>query len=359
MRSRMFSRNLVGAALVLATFAACAGPDDVAAPPAPVALDAELQAAIAVDGQAFAGLERPVVTVTITNVGARPARVLSWYVAEDELAAPILAVWRDGAPVAYTGPLVKRRAPEADDYLTLAPGGAVSRRVDLADVYDLSRSGDYTVRVQVPSVALRGEVAADVRQVVSSARVFWAEGRADRALEPTIGEVGLTFNKCSVAQQADLANAATVASSYSNAAVTYLGGSPSATPRYVTWFGAFSTAGWNKAAADYGAIAGAFANAPLDFDCKCKQKNVYAFVYANRPYTIHLCGAFWSAPMSGTDSKGGTLVHEMSHFDVTAGTSDWAYGQTACKSLAISDPTKALDNADSHEYFAENTPAQP
>jgi peptidyl-Lys metalloendopeptidase len=36
-----------------------------------------------------------------------------------------------------------------------------------------------------------------------------------------------------------------------------------------------------------------------------------------------------------------------------------AYGQTAAKALAVSDPAKALDNADSHEYFAENTPAQP
>ena len=41
-----------------------------------------------------------------------------------------------------------------------------------------------------------------------------------------------------------------------------------------------------------------------------------------------------------------------------AGTDDWAYGQSAAKSLAISNPTRALDNADSHEYFSENTPFQ-
>lgn len=32
-------------------------------------------------------------------------------------------------------------------------------------------------------------------------------------------------------------------------------------------------------------------------------------------------------------------------------------GQSAAKSLATSSPDKAVDNADSHEYFAENTPA--
>ena len=61
--------------------------------------------------------------------------------------------------------------------------------------------------------------------------------------------------------------------------------------------------------------------------------------------------------MTGTDSKGGTLVHEMSHFNAVAATDDHAYGQSAAKSLATSNPTRALDNADNHEYFAENTPS--
>jgi peptidyl-Lys metalloendopeptidase len=86
---------------------------------------------------------------------------------------------------------------------------------------------------------------------------------------------------------------------------------------------------------------------------------VYAYVYANDPYKIYLCGAFWRAPMRGTDSKGGTLVHEMSHFTVVAGTSDWAYGQSAARNLADSNPKRAIDNADSHEYFAENSPSLP
>jgi peptidyl-Lys metalloendopeptidase len=88
------------------------------------------------------------------------------------------------------------------------------------------------------------------------------------------------------------------------------------------------------------------------FYCDCTDSS-YAFVYANQPYKVHLCGAFWSAPATGTDSKAGTLVHETSHFSVVAGTQDYAYGQTACRSLATSNPTRAVNNADSHEYFAE------
>jgi peptidyl-Lys metalloendopeptidase len=357
----MFSRGLA-AALVLGTFAACAS-DEAAGPPPPSARDAELKAAVALDRDVFVGDERPMATVTITNAGARPAQLLSYYVSDDELAAPLLAVWLDGAPVAYTGPLVKRRAPEADDFVTLAPGAAITRRIDLGLSYDLSRSGDYTIRVQVPSADLRGELATDARQVVSTSRAFWAEGRVGRVdsskRPPPDTSGGFTFNRCSAEQQTQLIGAVDIARSMSQAARTYLAGSPSATPRYVTWFGAFSNAGWSSASTHFTAIAGALATQPLDFDCKCKQKNVYAYVNPGEPYSIHLCGAFWAAPPSGTDSRGGTLVHEMSHFDVTAGTDDWAYGQSACRSLAASDPTRALDNADSHEYFAENTPAQP
>ena len=66
----------------------------------------------------------------------------------------------------------------------------------------------------------------------------------------------------------------------------------------------------------------------------------------------------WDAPMTGTDSKAGTRICEISHFTVAAGTDDCAYGQAAAKNLAISDPYKAINNAASHEYFAENTPFQ-
>jgi peptidyl-Lys metalloendopeptidase len=37
---------------------------------------------------------------------------------------------------------------------------------------------------------------------------------------------------------------------------------------------------------------------------------------------------------------------------------DRVYGQSGPSSLAMTDPTDAADSADSHERFAENTPAQ-
>jgi peptidyl-Lys metalloendopeptidase len=125
--------------------------------------------------------------------------------------------------------------------------------------------------------------------------------------------------------------------------------------RYGKWFGAADEARAQLVKTHFGAIREAFANKPVTVDCGCN-KSYFAYVYPSQPYKIYVCKAFWSAPMTGTDSKGGTLVHEMSHFTVVAGTDDWVYGQTGAADLARTDPAKSVDNADSHEYFGENTP---
>jgi peptidyl-Lys metalloendopeptidase len=125
-------------------------------------------------------------------------------------------------------------------------------------------------------------------------------------------------------------------------------------PRYDLWFGVTDSARVSTIETHYVALKDAFANKPLTVDCACT-KTYYAYVYPAKPNVIYVCKAFWAAPMTGTDSKGGTLMHEMSHFNVVAGTDDWVYGQCAA-SLAIGDPAKAIDNADSHEYVGENTP---
>lgn len=47
----------------------------------------------------------------------------------------------------------------------------------------------------------------------------------------------------------------------------------------------------------------------------------------------------------------------MSHFTITAGTNDYTYGQANCRMLADNNPSQAINNADNHEYMAENSPA--
>ena len=167
----------------------------------------------------------------------------------------------------------------------------------------------------------------------------------------------MTFASCDATQSATALDAVNQARAYSENSKDYLAGG-TVGPRYTTWFGAYSSQRYATALDHFQAIDAAMDqnNGEITINCGCNQ-NYYAYVYPTRPYEIFVCRAFWSAPTAGTDSKGGTLIHEMSHFNVVAGTDDVVYGQSGAKSLAANDPSGALNNADNHEYFAENTPA--
>ena len=297
------------------------------------------------------------VTVTVTNTARHPVELLKWQLPSDELEGALFNITRDAQKVSYLGPIVKRTAPQASDHVKLEAGASLSFVVELTGAYDLSQSGRYAI--EYASRAKHGDAVT----LASAPLYLWLEGRSGAAAkpapQPSVGASLSYTGNCSASQQTTLAQAVSAATTYATESNSYLGRTASSTPRYVTWFGTFSNAGRTTANMHFAAEESAFKTQSLVLDCKCKKANIYAYVYPTQPYKIYLCGAFWSAPLTGTDSKGGTLIHEMSHFNVVASTDDWAYGQTNARALAISDPTKALDNADSHEYFAENTPAQP
>ena len=131
----------------------------------------------------------------------------------------------------------------------------------------------------------------------------------------------------------------------------------SGSPRYTTWFGSYFETRFNRVLTNYVALADVLENEEIRFDCSCDESGVYAYVYSIRPYDVFLCPAFHAANVDGTDSRAGTIVHELSHFTVIADTDDHVYSQRGAQSLASTDPDKAISNADNHEYFAENTPA--
>ena len=62
-----------------------------------------------------------VATVTLVNRSAETVLVPRWLVPGARLESDLFAVTRDGEPVAYVGRRVKRAAPSAADFVTLAP----------------------------------------------------------------------------------------------------------------------------------------------------------------------------------------------------------------------------------------------
>lgn len=301
------------------------------------------------------------INVQFTNTGNAAVTLPQWLLDADDVDRSFLKVTRDGVAVPYLAALVKRAAPTADELIVLSPGESVSATYELSSSFDLNEGGVYQI-----SFAAASQNAATSLIQPSDSISIGVEANPFRDLisnvdyQKAAGAGGISYTgKCTASEKSSLVSALTAADNYATGAVSYLAGTPSATPRFTTWFGTYSSARWNTIKTHYTNIRSVYETQPIVFDCSCTKKTTYAYVYPSQPYKIYLCGAFWSAPMTGTDSKGGTLVHETSHFTVVAGTQDYAYGQSAAKSLALSNPSQAIMNADSHEYFAENTPAQP
>ncbi len=308
------------------------------------------------------------VEVILTNTSNKVARVPRYQLPLGDLHAKLFQMSRDGQPVAYEGPMIKRGLPTASEFAILQPGQSLRSVVQLADAYDMRKSGTYTITLASP---LQHASLSDGRMLKNNRGLpltlrsaplrMFATGKLPALKRPGSGGTvsgGVSFVGCDATQTSQLLTAVGSARSYTENAKGYLA-SNNQGPRYTTWFGAYTSSRYGTVNQNFVAIDGAMdqSGGQIKINCGCNQ-SYYAYVYPTRPYEIFVCRAFWSAPNTGTDSRAGTLVHEMSHFNVVAGTDDHVYGQSGAKNLAISDPALAVDNADSHEYFAENTPFQ-
>lgn len=306
---------------------------------------------------------------TLSNFGTVDLLVLAWETPLRGVEDDLFEVQRDGRPVEYVGRHFKRGLPQASDYIELKAGQSLSVDLDLSDYYDMTANGFYatqaiahfhdTFAVQAENGDEKLAPLSD-RDLRSDTVHLWVDSAAvpylperDAFRFTKAGSVG--FAGCSSNQQSAINGGVSAAKSMSADASAYLASNKTGS-RYTTWFGTYSASNYNTLKSNFVAIGDALNNKPLVFDCGTCTQNAYAYVYPTQPYKVYLCGAYWSAPTSGTDSKGGTTIHEVSHFDVVANTDDLAYGQVACKKLAKR-PKRAINNADSHEYFAENTPA--
>lgn len=141
------------------------------------------------------------------------------------------------------------------------------------------------------------------------------------------------------------------------------------TTHYRRWFGRYSVQNAEKVRASLKSMATAIRGGAVTVQCNqastdgCRSGE-YAFVYANSPFLVSLCPPFFNLPhlealqpgtrRSENGTREGTIVHELSHFLRVAGTEDHCYSRSACANMASSDPRRAIDNADSYQYFTED-----
>jgi len=327
------------------------------------------------------------IDIVLTNDGHRPVTVLTRGTPLDtRRLAPPLAIERlqvsgdtqdeaEYLPVAWQGRLAKRMPPGPDELLALAPGESVSARVALDAGWHIRRAGDYRVGLAAPwRTSTLSPAALVMRSAARRQRLDL--GVVSQPMPSPVSVMLLDnasplemlqrlrtprYAQCSAGQQQGILEAAAAAERLvadSVAGLRSLAADELArSPRYLAWFGEYDRRRAANVLADLSAISDTIADDAIGFNCDCAETGVFAYVFPTRPYDVWLCPAFWNASVEGTDSRAGTVVHELSHFRIVAGTSDHVYTQGRAQDLADSDPELAIDNADSFEYFVENTPA--
>lgn len=316
------------------------------------------------------------VSYTLLNESKQNLKVLTWNTPlEGAFNNDYFNVSFDGkkelVPVPYRERHMKRAAASAEDYVLLLAGDSISIDLDISHGYLTERVGYYSIQFDglVEYFAIPFDINANEYQFDSADRVQGSlqsnKVVAYQALSFDAIEAKLppTFNSCDAGQQSQIDTALTAAEVMATGAVEALNsttvGQRATAERYTTWFGSYLSSRYTTVSTHFNAILDATANKTLKFSCGSPRcgRTTFAFVYSGSPYEVFLCPAFWGAEVTGTDSRAGTIIHELSHFTILGGTDDHQYGQSSAKQLGATDPNKAINNADSHEYFAENTPA--
>jgi len=141
------------------------------------------------------------------------------------------------------------------------------------------------------------------------------------------------------------------------------------TPIYGRWFGKYSPAKGEVVRRNMKSIVTGIRTGAVTAQCvsigtgACEQET-YAFVYSDEPYIIHICPHFFQLPKmsdlvpgeddSDNGTRAGTIIHEISHFMNVAGTEDECYSRSVCSRMAGRTSDRAVINADSYQYFAED-----
>lgn len=320
----------------------------------------------------------------LTNHTKQPVHVLKWNTPLEGLKSDCLVVNKNGKPVRYDGLMIKRGQPGPGDFVTLQPGQSVNSKIDVGEAYNISSPGlvkvDYKpekltflneqptevslaksllagtsvkklkIETRQASFTIKGgtkprlPIGAQLRQSEQKKKV----PAKKKAVPAVAGLLPCVFKGGTADQKAIVHTAHQNGYNLTLNVLTSMANNP----EYKLWFGKYAKVRFNKVKNDYNKIRTDFENKQFTYDLSLQGcgSGVYAYTYKGGS-TIWLCEAFWAAPDTGTDSRAGTLVHEHSH--ASAYTDDIAYGQDGCKQLARSNPAKAINNADSHEYYAK------
>lgn len=336
-------------------------------------------ALVPLSSEAIVAGEPVLVRFTLTNVSKVDAWVIDYETPLRGLSEDLFHVVRDGRPVPYEGLHALRLGALPENWMKIAPGETLSAVVDLASAYPMHLHGQYRISydgaLQVfsgagapPSVVVDEEGRLDAEQTgleldaaaesltteAVSAEVVGLVVKGDaepRAIAPAIGHTR-TFSGCTTTQQSALNLGQT--NGRANALRAY-NAATSFNTWYRTWFG--------NSSSSVSTVRGRFANSynrmnqNIQFFCGSQAPlcsgSIVLYTYKQVTNQIWVCSIYTS---QSNTFKAHAVNHETYHWNTVAGADDVTYGNSQCRSLASSNPSAALRNADNYAYAADTAP---
>ena len=334
-------------------------------------------------------------TMTITNTDSCDYQLLKDDTPLEGLCSDMFHITVGDKRLEYDGDIVKRAPPTEEDCVLIKAGGTLSATVDLSHVHGIDTEGEHTVQLktslrfhpnrspgfldftqEVKSDILKFEIIPDADrskakltkgQEARENEKLQAKAEPAFILQTEVGKIALYLEGDYPKHQEDggqYQEAQTIEAykcAYEAVAKSLLSVSCKLVwqtrdrAKVVTdWFGENHQ---NEAYRVYEGVKCGMEKKEFTLlpDMDPRKKRWYAYTHKGTTI-IYLCQKYFKVNLTGTDSKMGTIVHELSH--ALAGTDDVkleqkCYGQDACLFLAKEHPEMAVRNADNYEYFAE------
>jgi len=319
------------------------------------------------------------ISVTVENTYKTSITACVWNSpldkSDDILRADMFeVVHSSGIPAQYTG-ILEKRLLVLSDFITLNPGQSTTVTLDLLKGYWFPVMGDYKIALSTTIRAYKGIMEVEELVKKSLAKFSREELTSDPISVELVGlkpapvwgtpvpqsNVGGPTPKtnCNSTAASEIRTSGTNAISATQRGYNYLNTACTTSKTYyIDWFGACDTTRYNTVRTNLNAVYnGLNANYPVDCAGSSCSANTYAYVFpTDTTHTIYVCAVFWKVSSANCvmDSKPGTLIHEMSHFNNVAGTKDVTYGITNCRNLARTNPAQAITNADNYCFYTDS-----
>jgi len=154
--------------------------------------------------------------------------------------------------------------------------------VVVTTMYNFTNSGEgnYTFEPRKPFYVVDNS-SDDVTIIHPDVAAHTAKISGKLAVSQPVVEKRASYNGCSSGQQSEISSAATAAKTYASDAAEYFTSHSSSSPRYTTWFGAYTSARHDTVKSHFLNIASNTLSA-FKYDCTCHDPNTYAYVYPDR-----------------------------------------------------------------------------